>query len=286
MPWTYDDPPAVARNWTEEEQRRCVDAANAVLREGGSDEEAIYACIAAAGKGARAMRRRKTFELADFKALGGEEEGTFEAIVAVFGNVDRGGDKIIPGAFAKSLERWAERGRPIPVIFSHQWENLDAHIGEVLEAREVEQGLYVKAQLDMEEDFARRVWKRMRKGTLAEFSFAYDVDDGKWVDGIYELRELDLLEVGPCLVGMNPETELLSVKGLRAALEGEHREAALQELHDMLVSLGATCAADDTGDEGPDGAKGEAGDGKPEEPAPGPLATRVAIELLESPVEE
>lgn len=52
MPWSYpDDVPAVAQNWTAEEQRRCVEAANAVLEETGDDEQAIYACIAAAGKG-------------------------------------------------------------------------------------------------------------------------------------------------------------------------------------------------------------------------------------------
>jgi|GEM_PF-1319874 len=159
--------------------------------------------------------KHKSFRLASFKALD-QGQGIFEAIVAVFGNVDRGGDKILPGAFQKSLNNWEQRGRPIPVIFSHEWDNLDAHIGEVLEAKEVEDGLYVKGQLEMDEPFAARVWKKMNKGTLAEFSFAYDVvdsvmakQDGQFVN---ELRELDLFEVGPCLVGMNPDTQLLGVK--------------------------------------------------------------------------
>lgn len=50
MPWTVSNPPPPAKNWTEEQKRRCVAAANAVLRGGGTDEEAIYACIHAAGK--------------------------------------------------------------------------------------------------------------------------------------------------------------------------------------------------------------------------------------------
>jgi len=157
--------------------------------------------------------QHKAYPLHSFKALD-EAQGIFEAIVAVFNNVDLYGDKIIPGAFKKSLERWAEKGRPIPVIYSHQWENLDAHIGEVLEAREVDEGLYVKSQLEIDEDFARRVWKKMLKGTLAEFSFAYDEVDAKMVDGVRELRELELLEVGPCLVGANRETQLISVKDI------------------------------------------------------------------------
>ena len=53
MPWTADNPPDVAKNWTVEEKEKCVSAANAVLADGGSDEEAIYACIHAAGKSER-----------------------------------------------------------------------------------------------------------------------------------------------------------------------------------------------------------------------------------------
>ncbi len=155
--------------------------------------------------------QQKAFAVKGFKALD-EAQGIFEAIVAVFGNVDRAGERIMPGAFQKSLRAWEKKGRPIPVIFAHEWDNLDAHIGEVVEAEELDQGLYIKAQLDMEEDFARRVWKRMKRGTLAEFSFAYDVVDGRMKDGVYELHELELLEVGPCLVGMNPETQLIGVK--------------------------------------------------------------------------
>lgn len=170
------------------------------------------------------MRGYKNRDVLSFKALD-SAEGTFEAIVAVFGNVDRAGDKIIPGAFKASLAAWKAKGRPIPVIYSHEWDNLDAHIGKVLEARETDRGLYVKGQLDLEEDFAARVWKKMREGTLAEFSFAYDVVDAKQVGKVNELRKLDLLEVGPCLVGMNPRTELLSVKGAAADVDGARRLA-------------------------------------------------------------
>ena len=173
--------------------------------------------------------KHKVFSVSNFKALD-EPQGIFEAIVAVFNNIDRMGDKIIPGAFKKSLAAWEKSGKPIPVIFSHDWGNLDAHIGQVIEAKETEEGLYVKGQLDMEEGFAQRVWKKMKQGTLSQFSFAYDIVeaavvtiDGKMVN---ELRELALLEVGPCLVGMNPETELLGVKAAFASHDSETSEGA------------------------------------------------------------
>jgi len=50
MPWTVKNPPSCAKNWTESEKKKCVTAANAVLREGGTEQDAIFACIHAAGK--------------------------------------------------------------------------------------------------------------------------------------------------------------------------------------------------------------------------------------------
>ena len=203
----------------------------------------------------------KVYGLHGFKALSEEGEGVFEAIVAVFNNVDRAGERILPGAFKGSLQRWEEKGRPIPVIFSHEWDNLDAHIGYLLDAKEIEKGLYVKGQLDMDESFAARVWKKMAQGTLAEFSFAYDVLDYKETENVIDLTELELLEVGPCLVGMNPDTELLSVK--TGARHTSKEYAQIQQIHDLAVELGAKCAepgAEDGDDEGGD--EDEAGGGE------------------------
>lgn len=152
-----------------------------------------------------------------FKAID-EAQGTFEALVAVFGNVDLAGDRIVKGAFADSLKAWTAKGRPIPVVFSHDWQNLDAHIGEVLDAKETDDGLWIKGQLDMEDPAAAKVFRLMKRGTLAEFSFAYDVVEEKLQNGANELLKLDLIEVGPTLKGMNPATQLLGVKSTAAEM--------------------------------------------------------------------
>ena len=54
--------PKVAKNWTASEKKRCTRAANAVLRDGGSEEEAIFACIHAAGKGKKQYDEREEEE--------------------------------------------------------------------------------------------------------------------------------------------------------------------------------------------------------------------------------
>jgi HK97 family phage prohead protease len=179
------------------------------------------------------LTQRKAASVFGFKAVAGEAEGTFEAFVSVFNNVDLGNEKVMPGFFAKSLEQWKASGDPIPVIFSHQWDNLDAHVGVVLDAKEALPGdpllppelsalggLWVKARLDVEEDFAGRLWRKMDRRSIREFSFAYDVTKARpGSGGALELLEGDLIEVGPTLKGMNPATALLSAKAAEGPLE-------------------------------------------------------------------
>lgn len=162
----------------------------------------------------------KTATLTGFKDLSadGEPEGTFEAFVSMFGNIDLAGDRVVKGAFAKSLLTWTGSGDRIPVIWSHQWQNPEMHVGEVLAAEERDEGLWVKAQLDIADDpVAAKVWRLLSKRRVREFSFAYDVLDEKRQNGANELLELDVIEVGPTLKGMNPDTLLLEAKGRREA---------------------------------------------------------------------
>ena len=179
----------------------------------------------------------------------GDEPGTFEAIVSVFGNVDFQNDRINPGAFAGSLERWKASGDPIPVIWSHQWDDLDAHVGAVVDAKELLPGdaslppelaefggLWTKFSIDAgdgpEDAAARKVATLLSERRVKEFSFAYDVlDEHRGNDGVNELDELDVLEVGPTLKGANPATRLLSA-ALDAGLDGQSVAAFLKAVED------------------------------------------------------
>lgn len=159
---------------------------------------------------------RKSFPVTEMKAAS-DGKGQFEALVAVFGNVDSVGDRILPGAFTRTLK---ERGYPA-VVWSHQWST--PPIGSVMDAKETDAGLVVKGQLFLDESqTAREVWAAMKnrggddRPPLREFSFAFDIVDSAEIteDGmtIRELKDVDLFEVGPTLIGANSETELLAVK--------------------------------------------------------------------------
>lgn len=170
----------------------------------------------------------KSFDILETKA--DAEHGTFEATVAVFGNVDKGGDRILPGAFKNTLAKWAKSGDPIPVILSHQWNDPMAHIGILTDATETVKGLRVKGKLDVEDNpVAKQVHRLMTRRSLKEFSFGYSVPAGgqkRAKDGANDLSEVEIAEIGPTLKGMNPATELHAVKSMTA-----------EELSDALGGL-------------------------------------------------
>lgn len=189
---------------------------------------------------------------------GGLEEGQFEAIVSVFGNEDSFGDVVLPGAFKNDLQRWSDSGDPLPVIWSHDWTDPFAHVGVVVAAEERAEGLWVRGEIrDMDTNpKAAQVYNLLKGRRVKQFSFAYDIVDGGWGqrDGseVYELRELKVHEVGPCLLGVNQETELLAVKARAladAAKAGRELDLkAVAAARDVLSTLLAEAAPDD-GDE-------------------------------------
>lgn len=169
----------------------------------------------------------------------GGEPGTFEALVAVFGNVDSYGDRMAKGAFARTL---TEHGLP-PIVWSHDWHT--PPVGASLKATEEDDGLVIRGQLFLDVPLGAHIYTAMsRKGgdgkaALRRFSFGYDVkgysveesdDPNAWMGEVRTLTDVDLWECGPCLVGVNLEAELLSVKGVsqdaaRRVLGDPRREA-------------------------------------------------------------
>src|SRR5207302_945450 len=117
---------------------------------------------------------------AQIKAAGvheGTDDGVFTALVATY-DLDSVGDKIVPGAFKDTLDEWSTSGNPIPVYWSHRMDDPTMNIGEVLDATETDQGLEVKAQLDLDNPTAVQVYKLLKVRRVTQFSFAYDVEDG------------------------------------------------------------------------------------------------------------
>lgn len=154
----------------------------------------------------------------------GLEAGQILFYPSVFGNLDSMRERVMPGAFTDTLKDWQASGDPLPIIFSHQWTVPEAHIGYALDVKQDDHGLLVHGQLDIEDNpTAMRVYKLMKGRRITQASFAYDVeeyedaddkadDDDDWFWPAVNLTKLKLFEVGPCLIGANQETEILTVK--------------------------------------------------------------------------
>lgn len=163
-----------------------------------------------------------------------EPAGTFTALVSVFGNKDRQGDIVMPGSFKKSLAAWVKKGRPIPAVWSHQFNNPEMFLGKYLDHDETEQGLLLKGRLNLRWDMARKVHELYEEGLVTEFSWSGRVEDfdeigekdddydeeEPWRNGV-RIKAVDLWEAGPTFKGANPATELLGVKSLQA-LQSEY----------------------------------------------------------------
>ena len=107
----------------------------------------------------------------------------FTGYASTFGNVDSFGDSIAPGAFAETIRSRALSSDPLPVLFEHS-RSLDSHVGEVLEMREDEHGLFIRAALDSTPEGikAYNLLKGRRIKGLSIGFIPHEVGDGE-VDG-------------------------------------------------------------------------------------------------------
>ena len=173
--------------------------------------------------------------------------GSFEALVAVFGNIDSQGDMVTKGAFADALATKAVW----PSVWAHQMHDDTAIIGTGA-AKETDDGLIFTADF-LDTPRAQNIRKLMEAGVITEFSWSGRVTEGSWVDkegvgpwgdGYYEIRKVDLWEAGPCFKGANPDTELLGVKSAVSRLatkEGrvlaQKHVTTLKTIHEELAEV-------------------------------------------------
>lgn len=72
-------------------------------------------------------------------------ERTFEGLASTFGNIDFGGDTVVPGAFTKTLAEWRSSGRSLPLLDQHDYSSVvRTRLGKLVDARETSEGLWVK----------------------------------------------------------------------------------------------------------------------------------------------
>jgi HK97 family phage prohead protease len=127
----------------------------------------------------------------EWKSTG--DSGELEGYVSVFGNVDQGGDVVLPGAFKKTLDGWSRARQPMPLLADHQLDT-DGVIGSVIHAAEDHFGLKVRARFSSIPK-AQDIRTKMIEGHLRGMSFTYEPKrsyrgekDGRQVRYLQEVR--------------------------------------------------------------------------------------------------
>lgn len=162
------------------------------------------------------------------------KEGIIEGYASTFGNIDQGGDKVMPGAFKRTLKN---NGDKIPILADHR---MDQQIGWNMEAKEDKEGLLVRGWLDIQNNQKAKekysmAQKALEFGAKSGLSIGYaavgwDVEKDKDSGMSYRrLKELKLFEYSLVTFPMNEEANLTGAKSFDELFEEEISEAELLE---------------------------------------------------------
>lgn len=137
--------------------------------------------------------------------------GTFEGYGSVFGNVDAHKDRVMPGAFSRTLR---ERGAgAVKLLWQH---DRTQPIGVYEEIGEDERGLRVRGRLLVNEvQKAREAYALMKAGALDGLSIGYRPLKFTKNEplGTTDLLDVDLYEISPVTFPSNGEARITGVKG-------------------------------------------------------------------------
>lgn len=145
----------------------------------------------------------------EFKALHEDDDVfTIEGFAATFNNKDLGDDIIMPGAFTESLAKRRPR-----FLSQH---DTRAPIGAIVEAKENDIGLFIKAVMPKDLQLAKDVFSLLKIGALDSFSIGFSVKDFEIRDdGVRLLKQVELFEASIVTIPMNPEARVVGFKSIQ-----------------------------------------------------------------------
>ena len=137
-------------------------------------------------------------------------EGSFSGLASVYGNVDLGGDIVLPGAFKEFVKTKDDH---IVILDSHQTRST---IGKG-KLTDTHLGLAMQGQLNLKVSRARDVHELMKDNVIGGLSIGFDILPGGQKireDGIRELSAIKLWEVSTTVFPMNQAAQVSAVKTL------------------------------------------------------------------------
>lgn len=146
-------------------------------------------------------------KLFNFEVKADGDDGTIEGYGSVFGNLDRGQDIVLKGAFADSIAS----GRKPKMLAQHDPSQVIGVWDEVLED---DHGLRLKGRLALKTPEGARYHELLKLKAFDGLSVGYRVTDDEWEGSIRRIKSADLWEVSVVTFPMN---ELATVDAVKAA---------------------------------------------------------------------
>ena len=176
------------------------------------------------------MASEKFTKSVEFKTTD-DEKGNVEAVFSVFNNLDSDGDVVLPGAIKSGF-----KDDQVPMVFAHKW---DQPIGKGKIVQEDDKAVF-KGKFFMGTEAGKEAYNLAKEmGDLQEWSFGFRINDyevaefqkdGESVGDVRYLKDLEVYEVSPVLVGANRETYTLAIKsGEEAIYESSSEEKAAND---------------------------------------------------------
>lgn len=151
----------------------------------------------------------------------GQRLGHIEAYGAAFNNVDEGNDRILPGAFTRTIQNSKARAkaRDKKYILKMLWQH-DANeiIGGWYDLNEDLAGLLAKGDIALATQRGREFYELADLEMIDEFSIIYDIPSGgaKYdKSGVRDLSEMRLFSIDPVTFPMNDDPHVVSLKSLQ-----------------------------------------------------------------------
>lgn len=169
---------------------------------------------------------------------GVSEDATFEGYGSVFGNVDSYNERVMRGAFKKSLAEHAQKGTKVLMLWQH---SPDDPIGVWEELKEDDKGLFGRGRLILEVRKAQEVFALIKAGAITGLSIGYRVVNATQDGDVLNLNELDVREISPVsfpandLARVTAKSERLEVFAARLR-SGEKPQ--IKEFEEILGDLG------------------------------------------------
>lgn len=173
----------------------------------------------------------KKFLTVPFEMIGTEEKkvnnvsyGVIKGFASTFGNIDKGYDRIVKGAFDNTIKAYKENKRQIRMFFQHDYMSV---IGGFPTYKSDDKGLYVEGNINLDTQRGKEAYALAKQGVLTDFSIGYytkkynditetiqDVDGNEIEIPVRELLDIELSEISLVTNPMNDKAIVTDIKSM------------------------------------------------------------------------